>query len=56
MILVIKIAGALAERGKTLSEVLKYAEFTRENMATYAIGLSACSIPGLSINMIYIYI
>ncbi|XP_047362263.1 triokinase/FMN cyclase-like isoform X2 [Vespa velutina] len=46
MLLVIKIAGALAERGKTLSEVLKYAEYTVENMATYAVGLSACSIPG----------
>ncbi|KAK2576056.1 hypothetical protein KPH14_007397 [Odynerus spinipes] len=46
MVLVIKIAGALAERGKTLEEVLKYAEITMNNMATYAVGLSACSIPG----------
>ncbi|XP_046832755.1 triokinase/FMN cyclase-like isoform X1 [Vespa crabro] len=46
MLLVIKIAGALAEKGKALSEVLKYAEYTVENMATYAVGLSACSIPG----------
>ncbi|XP_043486849.1 triokinase/FMN cyclase-like [Polistes fuscatus] len=46
MILVIKIAGALAERGESLSKVLKYAELTVKNMATYAVGISACSIPG----------
>ncbi|XP_015185774.1 PREDICTED: triokinase/FMN cyclase-like [Polistes dominula] len=46
MILVIKIAGALAERGESLSKILKYAKLSVENMATYAVGLSACSIPG----------
>lgn len=46
MVFIIKIAGALAEKGKTLEEVLKYAEKAMNNMATYAVGLSACSIPG----------
>lgn len=46
MLFVIKIAGALAEKGSPLEEVHKTAQVVLQNMATYAVGLTACAIPG----------
>ncbi|XP_066599579.1 triokinase/FMN cyclase-like [Prorops nasuta] len=46
MIFVMKTAGALAESGRPLEDVDCIANVTLNNMATYGIGLSACSIPG----------
>lgn len=48
MLFVIKIAGALAERGFPLHEVAEIARYVSQNTATYGVGLSACSIPGIS--------
>ena len=46
MLFVIKIAGALAEKGSPLEIVQRTAEIVLQNMATYAVGLTACAIPG----------
>ncbi|KAG7201942.1 hypothetical protein KM043_004647 [Ampulex compressa] len=46
LLFVIKIAGALAERGAPLLEVTKTAHDVSRCMATYAVGLTPCSIPG----------
>jgi len=46
MLFVIKIAGALAERGSPLREVTEIARCVSQNTATYGVGLSACAIPG----------
>lgn len=47
MLFVIKIAGALAERGSPLPEVTEIARQVSHSTATYGVGLSACSIPGM---------
>lgn len=41
-----KIAGALAEQGKSLEEIVKVVEFASNNMGTIGVSLSACSVPG----------
>ncbi|XP_012275857.1 triokinase/FMN cyclase isoform X2 [Orussus abietinus] len=41
-----KVAGSLAERGRSLAEVARYTEIVANNIATYAVGLSVCSLPG----------
>ncbi|XP_046417141.1 triokinase/FMN cyclase-like isoform X2 [Neodiprion pinetum] len=46
MLFVGKVAGALAERGLNLSSVAQYAEIVTNNVATYAVGLTACALPG----------
>lgn len=46
IILVIKVAGAMAEKGHTLEEVTKYAQLTADNIASCSVGLTACTIPG----------
>ncbi|XP_017756016.1 PREDICTED: triokinase/FMN cyclase-like [Eufriesea mexicana] len=46
MLFVIKIAGALAEQGLPLEEISKAAQDVLQNVATYAVGLTACTIPG----------
>lgn len=46
MLFVIKIAGAFAERGLSLSEVAEIARSVSQNTATYGVGLSACALPG----------
>ncbi|EFN87717.1 Dihydroxyacetone kinase [Harpegnathos saltator] len=46
MLFVIKIAGALAERGSPLHEVTEIARHVSQNTATYGVGLTACAIPG----------
>jgi len=46
MLFVIKIAGALAERGSPLREVAEVAQRVSQNTATFGVGLSACAIPG----------
>ncbi|XP_029049358.2 triokinase/FMN cyclase-like isoform X3 [Osmia bicornis bicornis] len=45
MLFVIKIAGALAEKGSPLDIVQRTAEIVLQNTATYAVGLTACAIP-----------
>lgn len=51
LLFVIKITGALAEKGSPLEDVYKTAQEVLQNMATYAVGLTACSIPGKQLNM-----
>ncbi|XP_012525510.1 triokinase/FMN cyclase isoform X2 [Monomorium pharaonis] len=46
MLFVIKIAGALAEKGLPLCQVAEIARHVSQSIATYGIGLSACAIPG----------
>ncbi|XP_015597542.1 triokinase/FMN cyclase [Cephus cinctus] len=46
LIFVSKIAGALAERGQSLADVTTSAEIVASNIATYAVGLSGCALPG----------
>lgn len=46
MLFVSKVAGALAERGLSLNSVAQYAEIVASNVATYAVGLIACALPG----------
>ncbi|XP_063993832.1 triokinase/FMN cyclase-like [Diachasmimorpha longicaudata] len=46
MLFVIKIAGALSQRGKSLEDVHQHATIISENIATYGVGLTACSLPG----------
>lgn len=45
-ILVHKIAGALAEEGKSLQEIASACKEAIKQMGTIGLGLSACSIPG----------
>lgn len=46
MLFVVKIAGALAEKGSPLREVVEIARRVSQSVATYGVGLSACAIPG----------
>lgn len=46
IIFIIKIAGALAEKGLSLEDVTKIAHDVLQNTATYSVGLTACAIPG----------
>ena len=46
ILFVTKITGALAERGLPLEEIHTIAQNVVKNMATYAVGLIACAIPG----------
>ncbi|XP_053971250.1 triokinase/FMN cyclase-like isoform X1 [Hylaeus volcanicus] len=46
LLFVNKIAGALAERELPLEDIHKIAQNVLENMATYAVGLTTCAIPG----------
>ena len=43
---IMKIAGALAEEGKTLEDILLAVEEASTNMGTIGMSLSGCSIPG----------
>ncbi|OAD47032.1 Bifunctional ATP-dependent dihydroxyacetone kinase/FAD-AMP lyase (cyclizing) [Eufriesea mexicana] len=45
MLFVIKTAGALAEQGLPLEEISKAAQDVLQNAATYAVELTACTIP-----------
>lgn len=53
ILFVIKIIGALSEKKESLETIYKHAEIIKNNIATYGVGLSACSLPGL-INYNYI--
>ncbi|KAL6261264.1 hypothetical protein P5V15_008786 [Pogonomyrmex californicus] len=46
MLFVIKIAGAFAKKGFSLHQVAEIARRVSQNIATYGVGLSACTIPG----------
>ncbi|XP_011497578.1 PREDICTED: bifunctional ATP-dependent dihydroxyacetone kinase/FAD-AMP lyase (cyclizing)-like [Ceratosolen solmsi marchali] len=46
IILVIKIAGAMAQNGYSIDEVAKNAQLIANNTASCSIGLTACKIPG----------
>ncbi|XP_043479204.1 triokinase/FMN cyclase-like isoform X2 [Leptopilina heterotoma] len=46
ILFIMKIAGALAQRGHNLEEVTKFAKLVLKNIATYGVGLTACSLPG----------
>ncbi|XP_076277238.1 PTS-dependent dihydroxyacetone kinase 1, dihydroxyacetone-binding subunit DhaK isoform X2 [Lasioglossum baleicum] len=46
LLFVIKIAGALAEEGLPLEEIYDVTQNVLKNMATYAVGLTTCAIPG----------
>ncbi|XP_011299957.1 bifunctional ATP-dependent dihydroxyacetone kinase/FAD-AMP lyase (cyclizing) [Fopius arisanus] len=46
MIFVMKIAGALSQRLKPLEEVHHHAQIVSENIATFGVGMRACSLPG----------
>ncbi|XP_076626075.1 triokinase/FMN cyclase isoform X1 [Colletes latitarsis] len=46
LLFVSKIAGALAERGLPLENIYETAQIVLKNMATYAVGLTTCAIPG----------
>ncbi|XP_034939542.1 PTS-dependent dihydroxyacetone kinase 1, dihydroxyacetone-binding subunit DhaK-like [Chelonus insularis] len=46
MLFVMKIAGTIAERGKALDEVAYHARMVTDNLATYGVGLTPCSLPG----------
>lgn len=56
MLFVFKICGALAERSKSLSEITQLGEIVMNNIATYAVGLTPCSIPGTLHRMIVLFI
>lgn len=49
LVFAMKIAGALAEQGCIISEIVKILQYAVQNMATYAVGLTACAIPGQSL-------
>lgn len=46
IILVLKVAGALAEKGYSLEDVTKYAQLVANDTASCSVGLTACTIPG----------
>ncbi|XP_012268299.2 triokinase/FMN cyclase-like [Athalia rosae] len=46
MLFVAKVAGALAERELPLNMVAQCAEIVTNNIATYSVGLTPCSLPG----------
>ncbi|XP_058808778.1 triokinase/FMN cyclase-like isoform X2 [Phymastichus coffea] len=46
IMLVLKVAGALAEKGYSLENVTKYAQLVADDTASCSIGLTACTIPG----------
>ncbi|XP_076183011.1 triokinase/FMN cyclase isoform X2 [Ptiloglossa arizonensis] len=46
LVFVMKIAGALAERGLSLEDIYETVQNILKNMVTYAVGLTACAIPG----------
>lgn len=41
-----KVAGALAEQGSSLEEIIKVVKQTTKNMGTIGVSLSGCSVPG----------
>ena len=45
IVLVIKVAGALAFKGHNLSEIKKLSQSVAHNMASCSIGLTACTVP-----------
>ncbi|KAF4593368.1 Dihydroxyacetone kinase 2 [Pleurotus pulmonarius] len=45
-VLVYKIAGALAERGGSLDEVYKYAQWVADHTVSIGVGLEHCHVPG----------
>lgn len=45
-VLIHKIAGAMAEDGKTLDHIVSFLRETANEMCTISISLSACSVPG----------
>jgi dihydroxyacetone kinase len=47
IVLVIKVAGAMAELGYPIEEVTKMAQLIADNIASCSIGLTACNIPGI---------
>ncbi|XP_032823248.2 triokinase/FMN cyclase [Petromyzon marinus] len=48
-LLVHKVAGALAEQGRPLSEVAREARAAARATVTLAVGLSSCQVPGLAL-------
>ncbi|XP_051174082.1 triokinase/FMN cyclase-like isoform X2 [Leptopilina boulardi] len=46
ILFIMKIAGALAQRKYNLEEVTKFAKLVSQNIATYGVGLTACTLPG----------
>ncbi|OXU20996.1 hypothetical protein TSAR_015499 [Trichomalopsis sarcophagae] len=46
IILVLKVAGAVAQEGHNLEEVTNFAQMVADNMASCSVGLTACTIPG----------
>ncbi|XP_008553178.1 triokinase/FMN cyclase isoform X1 [Microplitis demolitor] len=46
ILFVIKITGAMAERGNGIDEILYHAKILADCIATYGVGLRSCSLPG----------
>ena len=53
IILVIKVAGAMAEKGHSLEEVTNYAQLIANNTASCSVGLTACTIPGIGLHFLF---
>ncbi|XP_065660889.1 triokinase/FMN cyclase isoform X3 [Hydra vulgaris] len=51
-ILIHKIAGAMAEEGKTIDEIHKFLQESILEMGTISVSLSSCSIPGKPCNFV----
>jgi len=41
-----QIAGAMVEKGKSLTDIAETVRMVMEVLATYGVSLSACSLPG----------
>ncbi|KAJ8682575.1 hypothetical protein QAD02_018367 [Eretmocerus hayati] len=46
IVLVIKVAGAMAEKGCSLDEVTKFTQTVCDNVASCSVGLTVCTVPG----------
>jgi dihydroxyacetone kinase len=42
----LQIAGAMVERGKSLTDIAQTVRMVMKVLATYGVSLSACSLPG----------
>ncbi|XP_044590099.1 triokinase/FMN cyclase-like [Cotesia glomerata] len=51
LLFVIKITGAMAERGNSIDEILYHAKVVADCIATYGVGLRSCSLPGQGLMM-----
>lgn len=56
LLFVIKITGAMAERGNSIDEILYHAKVVADCIATYGVGLRSCSLPGLLFFFTFFYL